>query len=144
MIYPVYITKDGAPMTGLAPNWEGLRTLGNGTDKSGSAPAVSEAGGGWYKFDITFGEAPWDVITDDLVGVIDADPTGSVGMSDAERYIPIEITLRGLALARIAHKAAQDKATGDIEIYQTDGVNKEMKLNMTDDNAVITRSPVGV
>jgi len=142
MIYPVYITKNGAMKTGLLPDWETLLTLKSGADKSAAAPVIDEVGGGWYRFDITFGAAPWDVITEDLVGIIDADPSGGAGLSDAERYIPVEITLRGLALARIAHKAVQDKVTGDIDIYQADGANKEMKLSMTDDSGAITRYPL--
>ena len=109
----------------------------NGTDKSGSAPAISEVGGGWYKFDITFGTAPWDVMTEDLAGVID----GGGSLADVDRYKPVSITLRGLALARIAHKAVQSKSTGDIDIYATDGSGKELKLDMTDGSSEITRSP---
>ena len=141
MLHPVYISQNGEPKTGLSPDWESLLTMENATDKSGSAPAISEIDGGWYKFNITFGTAPWDVTTEDLVGVIDADPSGSTGLIGSERYIPVTISLRGLSLARIAHKGVQTKSSGDIDIFQTDGSTKEMKLNMTDSSSTISRVP---
>ena len=54
---------------------------------------------------------------------------------------PVAITVRGLGLARIAHKGVQNKSTGDIDIYATDGSTKELKLDMIDAAAEITRSP---
>ena len=69
MLYYVYITQNGEPKTGLSPDFESLFTAENGTDKSGSAP--------------------WDVTTEDLVGVVDADPTDALSMNASERYIPI-------------------------------------------------------
>jgi len=141
MLYYVYFSDGGVPKTGLTPTWEYLVTAENGTDKSSLAPTISEVAGGYYTFDITFGESgsgkPWDVETEDLLGVID----GGSGLVDADRYKPIAITLRGLALARIAHKGVQDKGSGDIDIYQTDGSTKEMKLDMTDANDSLTRNP---
>ena len=83
MLYQVYFADNGAPKTGLAPRWEHLLTAQNGTDKSGSAPAITELGGGYYKFDITFGTAPWDVIGEDLLGVVD----GGSALAEVERYI---------------------------------------------------------
>ena len=137
MLYYVYFSDGGSPKTGLSPDWESLVTAENGTDKSGSAPTITEVGGGWYNFEITFDTAPWDAETEDLLGVID----GGSALVDPDRYKPVAITLRGLALARIAHKAVQDKGTGDIDIYQTDGSSKEMKLAMTDANDDLTRNP---
>jgi len=141
MLYYLYVTHNGAPKTGLSPNWETLVTAENGTDKSGSAPTISELSGGWYQFEVVFGTAPWDVTTEDLLGVIDADPTDAEGMADAERYIPVDITLRGLALARVAHKGVQVKATGDVTIYAADGSTAEMKLDMNDDGTNLSRTP---
>jgi len=137
MLYYLYFTDAGTPKTGLTPTWESLLTAENGTDKSGSAPTISEIGGGWYVFDVTFGTVPWNVATEDLLGVIDG---GSV-LADADRYKPVAITLRGLALARIAHKGVQDKATGAITIKATDGVRAELRLAMTDAAGQIIRSP---
>jgi len=137
MFYYVYFSDAGQPKGGLSPTWESLVTAQNGTDKSGSAPTISELGGGWYKFDITFGAGAWDIITEDLAGVID----GGSGLVDIDRYKPVSITLRGLGLARIAHKGVQDKSTGDVDIYATDGVSKEIKLDMTDSSSAITRNP---
>jgi hypothetical protein len=141
MLYYVYITQGGAPKTGLSPDFQSLLTTENGTDKSGSAPTINELGGGLYKFNITYGTAPWDVTTEDLVGVIDADPGDSEGMAGSERYIPVEITLRGLALMRIAHKAEQDKNTGTITVYAANGTDKEIKLTMADGASQISRTP---
>ena len=69
---PFYVANGGSPLTGAAGemNFEALRLL-DGTDKSGSAPAISEIGGGWYKFSAVYGTVPFDA--GDLVGVIDAD-----------------------------------------------------------------------
>jgi hypothetical protein len=141
MLYYVYITQNGIPKTGLSPDFESLLTAQNGTDKSGSAPTINEVGGGMYNFDVTYGSAPWDVTTEDLVGVIDADPGDSEGMAGAERYIPVVITLRGLALMRIAHKAEQSKSTGTITIYAANGTDKEMELTMAEGASTISRTP---
>ena len=53
---PFYVSKDGEPLTGAAAqmDFESLKTLA-GTDKSGSAPTISEIGGGWYKFSVAYG-----------------------------------------------------------------------------------------
>lgn len=148
MLYYLYVSNAGVPETGLVAGndiaWESLDTAENGTDKSGSAPSFTEIGGGWYAFDITFGTAPWDVTTEDLVGVIDCDTDGDAGLADGDRYKPVCISLRGLGLARIAHKGVQDKSTGDIDIYATDGSTKEMQLDMTDAADSITRNPAAV
>ena len=139
MLYYVYFSEGGVPKTGLTPSWESLLTAENGTDKSGAAPSIVEVGGGWYKFDIQFGTAPWEVITEDLLGVID----GGAALLDAERYKPVTISLRGLGLARIAHKAVQDKFTGEIEVFATDRIGGEMKLTMSDEAGAIARVPGG-
>lgn len=97
MLYYVYFSDGGVPKTGLTPTWESLVTADNGTDKSGSAPVVTEVGGGWYKFTIVYGTVPWDVTGEDLVGVID----GGSSLYDADRYKPISITKRGLGLNAI-------------------------------------------
>ncbi|MCK5270191.1 MAG: hypothetical protein KAJ46_05370, partial [Sedimentisphaerales bacterium] len=99
MLYYVYFTDAGVPKTGLSPDWESLVTAENGTDKGGSAPAVTEVGGGWYNFEVTYGTTPWDVTTEDILGVID----GGSSLVDADRYKPVCVSLRGLGLARIAH-----------------------------------------
>lgn len=142
MLYYVYFSDAGVPKTGLTPSFGSLATAQNGADKSGGAPSVTEINSshcpGWYKFDITFGSTPWDVTTEDLVGMID----GGSSLADGDRYKPVAITLRGLGLARVAHKGVQNKSTGDIDIYQTDGATKELKLDMTDGAASITRDPV--
>ena len=87
-----YVSSDGASLAGTSSEmeFESLKTL-DGTDKSGSAPAISEIGGGWYKFTATPGTAPFDA--GDLVGVIDADKNGANSLADEERYIPIEVGL---------------------------------------------------
>ena len=78
------------------------------------------------------------MITEDVLGVID----GGGSLVDTDRYKPVCISLRGLGLARIAHKGVQDKLTGAIDIYTTDGADKELKLEMTDSAETITRNPV--
>ena len=72
---PFYVAKDGQPLTGASAQmeFESLKTL-SGVDKSGSAPSISEIGGGWYKFSASYGSVPFDA--GDIVGVIDVDRTG--------------------------------------------------------------------
>jgi hypothetical protein len=141
MLYYVYITQNGEPKTGLSPDFQSLLTAQNGTDKSGSAPTISAVGGGIYKFSVAYGSGPWDVMTEDLVGVIDADPTDAESMNASERYIPVVITLRGLALVRLTHKAEQDKSSGTITVYAANGTDEEMRLIMADGTSVISRTP---
>ena len=127
MLYLLYITNAGIFKTGLSPDFQSLKTDA-GTDKSGSAPTVTEIGGGWYKFTITFGTAPWDVITAELVGVVDADPSGSFGLPDSERYIPVSFTKRALGLAKLSHDGEQNRATGVTTIKSVDGASDEMDI----------------
>jgi len=140
MLYYVYFSDGGVPKIGLTPSWKTLNTAENGTDKCGSAPTINEVGGGWYYFKIVFGETPWDIIEEDLVGVID----GGAALGAMDRYKPVCLSLRGLALARIAHKGVQSKSTGDIDIYATDGVNKELVLSMSEGEGEISRIPTAV
>ena len=60
MTYKIYIADGAGPLTGLSPTWEHLLSMA-GVDKSGSAPSITEIGGGWYKFSLTYGTAPLDV-----------------------------------------------------------------------------------
>ena len=136
---PFYVASDGQPLTGAAAemDFETLKLL-DGTDKSGSAPSVSEIGGGWYKFGVTYGTTPFDA--GDLVGVIDADKDGDNGLANAERYIPVEVRLDFYALSRLVGKMSQDKVTGDMLIKN---VNDEtiLKLGMADGASELTREP---
>jgi len=149
MLYYLYVSNAGVPETGLVAGsdivWESLDTGENGTDKSGSAPAIVEIGGGWYSFDITLGTAPWDVETEDLVGVIDCDTDGDAGLADADRYKPVAITLRGLALARLAHKRTYTLATKIEQLLATDGSTAEADFTETLNGAetIETLTPSG-
>ena len=136
---PFYVAKDGEPLTGAAAEmeFESLRTLG-GTDKSGSAPSVSEISGGWYKFSIAYGTAPFDA--GDLVGVIDADKNGVNSLANVERYIPVEVRLDFYALSRSVNKMSQDKLSGDMLIKdQSD--QTILKLAITDGVSTLDREP---
>jgi hypothetical protein len=134
-----YVAKDGVPLTGAASgmNFEYLKTT-SGADKSGSAPSISEIGGGWYKFSVAYGTAPFDVA--DLVGVIDVDMNGTNGLVNAERYIPVEVRLDFYALARSVYKMTQDKLTGNMEIRNSGG-DTILKLAITDGDGEVTREP---
>ena len=47
MLYRIHFKDAGLSKTGLTPVWKSLLTaVENGTDKSGSAPVISEIGGG--------------------------------------------------------------------------------------------------
>ncbi|MFQ5495970.1 MAG: hypothetical protein ACE5EX_11380 [Phycisphaerae bacterium] len=136
MTYKVYITDQGQPKTGLSPTWSSLYAA-DGTDKSGSAPAITVVGGGWYKFEVTYGTAPFDVV--ELVGVIDA---GSA-LSSYERYIPVTISLRDLALTKLVNKANYDLVTG-IETVRNDADDgNELKLTLSQTGDVESRVPSG-
>jgi hypothetical protein len=136
---PFYVSKDGSPLSGAAAemNFESLRMIG-GTDKSGSAPAISEIGGGWYKFSAAYGSAPFD--GGDLVGVIDADKNESNKLANAERYIPVEVRLDFYALMRNVYKMSQDKLTGDMEIKNSGG-GTILILDITDGDSEVVREP---
>ena len=145
MDYYIYITNVGVPQTGLFPKWEYLYES-DGIDiiaaANNDAP-ITEIGGGFYKFSITFGNSPWTSTTKSLVGVINTDPNPSdlINLTGTEKYIPIEITLAGLSGARITHKGIQNKTSGNVDIYNIDGAAKEMKLAFSDDATHITRDP---
>ena len=134
-----YVAKAGVPLTGAVAqmNFESLLTLA-GVDKSGSAPSISEIGGGWYKFPIAYGAAPFDA--GDLVGVIDADNAGVNGLADEERYVAVEVKLEFYALARNVNKMTQNKSTGAMEIKNAAG-NTILKLAVTDGESEVTRDP---
>ena len=136
---PFYAANGGVPLTGAAAemNFEYLRLL-DGTDKSGSAPAISEIGGGWYKFSVAYGTAPFDA--GDLVGVIDADKDGDNALTDAERYIPVEVRLDFYALSRLVNKMSQSKLGGDMLIKDDSG-DTILKLGITDGEETLDRDP---
>lgn len=84
----VYFSDVGVAATGLTPTFTSLITATNGTDKSASAPTISEIGGGWYSFEVTFGTAPWDVTDEELLGVIN----GGATLADTDRYKEVTVT----------------------------------------------------
>ncbi len=136
---PFYVASDGQPLTGAAAEmeFESLKLL-DGTDKSGSAPAISEIGGGWYRFGVAYGTAPFDA--GDLVGVIDADKDGNNSLADIERYIPVEVRLDFYALMRLVNKMSQNKTSGDMLIKDADD-NTILKLDITDGDSTLDRDP---
>jgi hypothetical protein len=136
---PFYVSRDGEPLTGASAqiDFESLQTLA-GSDKSSSAPTISEIGGGWYKFGVAYGTIPFD--DGDLVGVIDADKNGNNGLANAERFIPIEVRLDFYALLRHVNTMSQNKATGDMAIKDSSG-NTILKLGITDGESTLDREP---
>ena len=139
---PFYAAKDGQPLTGAAVqmDFESLKTLA-GADKSASAPSISEIGGGWYKFSIAYGTAPFDA--GDMIGVIDADKNGANSLANAERYIPVEVRLDFYALARSVNKMSQDKTNGDMLIKNDTG-DTILKLGIADGTTTLQREPGAV
>jgi hypothetical protein len=136
---PFFVSNDGEPLTGAAAqmDFESLKTMA-GTDKSGSAPTISEIGDGWYKFSVAYGTAPFD--SGDLVGIVDADKNGNNNLANAERYIPIEVRLDFYALMRLVNKMSQNKNTGDMEIKDFSG-NTILELSITDSESTLDREP---
>ena len=139
---PFYVSSDGAALAGAAGEMEfaSLKTL-DGTDKSGSAPAISEVGGGWYKFAVAYGVAPFD--EGDLVGVIDADKDGDNSLANVERYIPVEIRLDFYAFSRLVNNMSQDKLNGDM-LIKNDAGDTILKLGITDGESTVDREPGAV
>ena len=136
---PFYVSKGGIPLTGAAAQMEfETLTLLDGTDKSGSAPAISEIAGGWYKFSTAYGTAPFDA--GDLIGVLDVDKSDNNNLSDSERYIPVEIRLDFYGLARLVNKMNQDKLTGDMAVKDADG-NTILVLDITEGESDLQREP---
>ena len=136
---PFYVAKDGQPLTGTSAemNFESLK-LSDGTDKSSSAPSISEIGGGWYKFSVAYGTAPFDA--GDLIGVIDADKDGNNSLANIERYIPVEVRLEFYALMRLVNKMSQIKTTGDMLVKDASG-NTILKLDINDGESSLDRDP---
>jgi hypothetical protein len=136
---PFYAARDGAPLIGAAAGmaWNSLRALA-GVDKSAWAPPIEEIGGGWYKFAVAYGAAPFDA--GDLAGVIDVDASGALGLANAERYIPVEVRLDFYALSRLVNPMSQDKLSGDMHIYDSSG-NSILKLAVTESTESVVRNP---
>ena len=136
---PFYVAKAGAPLAGASAqmDFQSLLTLA-GVDKSASAPAISEIGGGWYKFAVAYGAAPFDA--GDLAGVIDADKDGAGGLSYPERYVPVEVRLDFYALSRLVNTMSQDKLTGDLNVKDISG-STILKLQITENESELVREP---
>ena len=136
---PFYVSSEGSPLTGASAQmeFENLQTL-DGTDKSASAPTISEIGGGWYRFSVAYGSAPFD--SGDLVGLIDADKDGVNGLGNVDRYIPVEVRLDFYALSRLVNKMSQDKLTGQMRIMNDDG-DTILSLGVTDGTSTLDREP---
>ncbi len=140
---PFYVVKDGSPLAGAAGQmaFESLETLGR-VDKSGSAPSISEIGGGWYKFSVTYGTAPFDA--GDLIGVIDADANGTNGLGNAERYVPVEVRLDFYAFKRLTEKAVEIDGMGCLESDVSNNVKADtVKLAGNGWDAIAVTEPSG-
>jgi hypothetical protein len=79
MIYVVFFSNAGAPATGLTPTIGVYKKVSDGTDVT-PAPAISEIGGGFYKFTASPAEAL----------VVRMNSGGSLG--DADKYKVMQIT----------------------------------------------------
>jgi hypothetical protein len=143
MTIPFYVSKDGEALMGAAAEMEfdSLQTLA-GADKSAAAPAISEIGGGWYKFAVTYGSAPFDA--GDLVGVIDADKDGTNSLANAERYIPVEVRLDFYAFKRLTEKAVEIDGMGCLESDVNNSVKADaVKLAAGGWDAIAIAEPSG-
>ncbi len=136
---PFYVSRDGEGLTGASAGmaFESLFNL-DGSDRVSQAPVISEIGGGWYKFGVSYGTAPFD--SGDLVGVIDADGTGSAGLSNAERYVPVEVRLDFYGLSRLVNRMSQDKVTGDMSIKNHAG-ETILNLSISETEQSLDRQP---
>jgi hypothetical protein len=139
---PFYVANGGIALAaaGADMDFESLKTL-TGVDKSATAPAINEIGGGWYKFGVAFGTAPFDA--GDLVGVIDADKNGVNGLTNSERYIPVEVRLDFYALSRLIGPMTQDKVSGDMAL-KNDLDETILELSISDNESTVDREPKAV
>ena len=136
---PFYITSGGVPLVGAAAemSFSSLKTV-VGVDKSATSPTISEIGGGWYKFSVAYGSEPFDA--GDLVGVIDADEYGVNGLTNAERFLPVEVRLDFYGLSRLVNRMSQDKITGDM-FLKNDAGETILSLGITDGQSSLDREP---
>ena len=141
MTYKIYFSNAGLPATGLTPNWEHCWQLADPnvdvTASANSAMTVSEIGGGWYEFTASYGTAPFTVA--ELVGVIDGGDT----LDDADRYVPVLVSVRDLALASLVNQATFDLENGVMRVLADDGATVELALTKSIVDNVETRTPGG-
>ena len=81
-----FVHNGGVPATGLAPTWQYLKHVVDGTDYT-PQPSITEIGGGWYKYVTS--------LTDfqHIAGVIDA----GAAIGNASRYISQDIRFSTLS-----------------------------------------------
>lgn len=155
----VYFSQSGVPAAGLAPVWGSLHGA-DGQDHTAQGPAISEVGGGWYRFELTKGTPPWQ--DGQLVGVIDG---GSL-LSGAKRYLPVIVSEQSLerqaalvlceAVAEhkatagslaadmnlvrqaLAGRRSQEIGTGTIRIYDTDDATVLRTLQPDEQDGVLS------
>jgi hypothetical protein len=113
-IQKIYFANAGVPATGLSPAWLTLKKVSDGTDFT-PQPAITEIGGGWYKFD-------QPDISEDLIGVVD----GTATLSDTDRYVPVNLTpddfgMTDLIDALIEGSQELDKDNDELIIKRRDG-----------------------
>ncbi len=140
---PFYVATDGASLTGASAEmeFESIMLL-DGTDKMEDEPTISEIGGGWYKFSVTYGTAPFD--EGDLVGAIDADKNGTNNLANAERYIPVEVRLDFYAMKRLTQKSVEIDSMGCLESDLNNNIKAELvKLAADGLSALAVTEPSG-
>ena len=132
---PFYVSRDGQPLTGASVEMEfdSLITI-NGISKIASAPAITEIGAGWYSFSAAYGTAPFDA--GDLVGVIDADKDSNNSLSNAERYIPVEVRLDFYAMGRLVSKTIEVDGMGCVETDTTNKITAKLSADGWDNLAI--------
>ena len=82
----VYFTSNSdAPVTGLAPTWNSLNNVSDGS--AYAQPAISEVGGGWYKYSLDLADFKH------VVGVID----GGASLDNEHRYKSQDILFTSLS-----------------------------------------------
>lgn len=86
--YEVYCSNAGVPATGLTPTWAALKLRSSGANQS--QPAITEVGGGWYKYAAapTTGQV-W-------IGAVDCGAT----LLDADRYVAVRLAPEDVFLDR--------------------------------------------
>jgi len=133
MLYFKYFSDAGVAATGLTPVFIALETATNQTDKMASKPSFTELGNGWYRFTVTLGTAPWDVVGEDLVGLID----GGATLVDSDRYKPFLLTKRELALNAIMQNLIVETvgiadSSGRVDVSKLKGLTTALN-NLEDD-----------
>jgi len=101
-----YVSAEGVAKTGLSPTWQTLKNVDDGSNYA--QPAITEVGGGWYKYTLDLADFKH------VVGVVDA---GAALTVNADRYIN-----QDLSYTKHSQKAKKDVVVAQVYDEDTDAL----------------------